>query len=165
MNSLGQNVIIRDIRVSELKMLEDFLYEAIFIPEGYDKPVPHDIIYQPELYSFIEDFGTQPDDHCLVAEVDGNLVGAVWCRIANNYGHVDNTTPNLAISIYKEYRSNGIGTRLMTTMLEKLKNMGYGKVSLSVQKANYALKMYLKTGFEIIDENDEEFIMMNYLKA
>ncbi len=123
MNSLGQNVIIRDIRVSELKMLEDFLYEAIFIPEGYDKPVPHDIIYQPELYSFIEDFGTQPDDHCLVAEVDGNLVGAVWCRIANNYGHVDNTTPNLAISLYKEYRSNGIGTRLMTTMLEKLKNI------------------------------------------
>lgn len=149
---------------NELGRLEDFLYEAIFIPEGYNKPVPRDIIYQPELYSFIENFGTKPDDLCLVAEVDGNLAGAVWCRIADNYGHVDNCTPNLAISLYKEYRSKGIGTKLMTAMLEKLKNRGYGKVSLSVQKANYALKLYQKTGFKIIDENDEEFIMACSLK-
>jgi len=39
-----------------------------------------------------------------VAEVDGKIVGAVWVRIMNDYGHIDNETPSLAISLYKEYR-------------------------------------------------------------
>ena len=43
---------------------------------------------------------------------------------------------------------------------EELKNAGFAQASLAVQKANYAVKMYRKVGFEIIDENDEEFIML-----
>lgn len=37
---------------------------------------------------------------------------------------------------------------------------GYKQVSLSAQKMNYAVHMYLKVGFEIVDENDEEYIMI-----
>ena len=82
----------------------------------------------------------------------------------NDYGHIDDVTPSLAISLYKEYRGLGIGTALMKEMLLLLKSKGYEKVSLSVQKANYAFKMYQKLGFEIIDENEEEYIMVNYLQ-
>ena len=46
------------------------------------------------------------------------------------------------------------------TMLDELKNSGYAKASLAGQKANYAVRMYKKVGFEIIDENEEEYIMM-----
>jgi len=81
----------------------------------------------------------------------------------NDYGHVDDDTPSFAISLYKEYRGLGIGTGLMRRMLGLLKNCGYKKASLAVQKANYAVKMYLRVGFEIIDENDEEYIMMKRL--
>ena len=45
-------------------------------------------------------------------------------------------------------------------MLELLKTQGYEKASLAVQKANYAVRMYEKVGFEVVDENDEEFIMV-----
>lgn len=48
----------------------------------------------------------------------------------------------------------------MKRMLEELKERGYQKTSLAVQKANYAVKMYKNVGFEIIDENEEEYIMM-----
>ena len=65
-----------------------------------------------------------------------------------------------AISLYEEYRGKGIGTELMYKMLELLKNKNYKKASLAVQKANYAVKMYKKVGFEIVDENDEEYIMV-----
>ncbi len=65
-----------------------------------------------------------------------------------------------AISLYKEYRNHGIGTRLMTTMLDELRRQGYRQASLAVQKANYAVRMYLSVGFEIIDENEEEYIML-----
>ena len=149
---------IREIRKNEYSILFDFLYEAIFIPEGMDKP-PKSIIEQPELQVYIEDFGKE-DDWCLVAEVKGKIVGAVWVRIMDDYGHIDDETPSFAISLYEEYRNMGIGTALMRDMLEFLKNKGYRRTSLSVQKVNYAVRMYQKVGFEVVDENEEEYIMV-----
>lgn len=149
---------IREIRENEYCILSEFLYEAIFIPEGTEKP-PKSIIEQPELQVYIADFG-KSDDWCLVAEVKEKIVGAVWVRIMNDYGHIDDETPSFAISLYEEYRNMGIGTALMRDMLEFLKNKGYKQTSLSVQKANYAVRMYQKVGFEVIDENEEEYIMV-----
>lgn len=153
------NYLIRKIRKSEYNILSDFLYEAIFIPEGVEAP-PKSIINQPELQLYISDFGKQKSDICFVAEVENKIVGAVWVRIMNDYGHIDNDTPSFAISLFEEYRNNGIGTAMMKTMLNELKNEGYKKASLAVQKNNYAVKMYKNVGFETIDENDEEYIML-----
>lgn len=156
---MEQGITIRELRENEVDLLKDFLYEAIFIPEGVEPP-DRDIIEQPELKVYYDAFGTLKGDHCLVADVGGQVAGAVWTRIMNDYGHVDDETPSFAISLYKEYRGQGIGSQLMAKMLELLKNQGYQKVSLSVQKANYAVKMYQKAGFKTIDENEEEYIMV-----
>ncbi|MDD6038919.1 MAG: hypothetical protein PUD20_09025, partial [bacterium] len=127
---------IRKLRPDEVGLLDNFLYEAIFIPEGVEAP-PQDIIKQPELQVYVEDFGMREGDICFVAEVDradiadeeaclsgrvtmvdeeaclvygsdrpGNdtgslVVGAVWVRIMNDYGHVDDETPSFAISLLK----------------------------------------------------------------
>ena len=80
----------------------------------------------------------------------------------NDYGHIDDATPSFAISLYKEYRGWGIGTALMQEMLCILKRRGYQQASLAVQKENYAVKLYKKVGFEIVDENEEEYIMVCY---
>lgn len=158
------NYNIRKIREDEYKLLNDFIYEAIFIPEGVEPP-PKSIINQPDLQVYISNFGKEKDDICFVAEADGKVVGAVWVRDMNDYGHIAEGVPSFAISLYKEYRNFGIGTRLMETMLSELKNRGYERTSLAVQKANYAVRMYKKVGFEIIDENDEEYIMVCELKS
>jgi ribosomal protein S18 acetylase RimI-like enzyme len=73
---------------------------------------------------------------------------------------VDENTPELAISLFKEYRNLGIGTRLMKQMIDFLQEKGYQQTSLSVQKANYAVSLYKKLGYEIVDENDEDYIMV-----
>ena len=153
---------IRKIQKQEYPLLDNFLYEAIFVPEGIEPP-PKTIITSPELQVYVEHFGESKDDLGLAAEVGGKIVGAVWVRIMNDYGHIDEETPSLAISLYKEYRSFGIGTAMMKEILALLKSHGYSRVSLSVQKANYAAKMYLKIGFEIIRENEEEYIMVYHL--
>ena len=150
---------IRKINDHEIPILDEFLYEAIFLPEG-EEPPSRDIIYQPDLQVYVKDFGKQKDDHCLVAEVDGKIVGAVWVRIMNDYGHIEARTPSLAISLYPKYRNHGIGTHLMQEMLQLLKDEHYTQVSLSVQKANYAYKMYKKVGFEVVKENEEEYLMV-----
>ena len=156
------NILIRQMKTDEYHLLSDFLYEAIFVPEGAQPP-PKDIILAPELQVYIADFGHQKDDLCFVAEADGRVAGAVWVRDMQDYGHIEDGIPSFAIALYKEYRGQGIGTALMTRMLDELRDRGYPKASLSVQKANRAVKLYLASGFEILRETDEEYIMVCHL--
>jgi ribosomal protein S18 acetylase RimI-like enzyme len=153
------NIEIRKWKDGEQAFLEDFLYEAIFIPEGVEAP-SREIIQLPELQVYITDFGKKPDDICFLAEADGKVAGAVWVRVMEDYGHLEEGVPSFAISLYKEYRNQGIGTALMERMLQELSIRGYEKASLAVQKANYAVRMYRKVGFEIVGENEEEYLMM-----
>ena len=162
MNKTGTEngaVRIRELRSDEAALLEAFVYEAIFIPLGMEKP-SGDIIRLPELRLYYENFGSGKADYCLAAEVNQTVIGAAWSRIMNDYGHVDEKTPSLAIALYEDYRGRGIGTRLMRKLLELLKEKGYKQASLSVQKENYAVNMYRKLGFHVIRETDEEFIMI-----
>ncbi len=151
-------ILIRPIMPEEVSALDDFLYEAIFVPQGVDSP-PRSIIENDDLQVYVRNFGDSPHDHCLVAESEGKIVGAVWARIMDDYGHIDNQTPSLAISLFKEYRGQGIGTQLLRQMLDLLRQKGYGQVSLSVQKENYALQMYQKAGFHVVADRGEEVLM------
>lgn len=155
--------VIRELLPSEIPVLEDFLYLAIF-QRDETNPLPKSIIAEPALHVFIADFGQQ-DDHCLLAETtDGQIIGAVWARILageiKGFGYIDAATPEFAISIRKEYRNKGIGSELMRAMLARLKSKGYQQCSLAVQKDNYAFKMYQKLGFRVIGESEEEYIML-----
>ena len=93
-------------------------------------------------------------------EIQGNVVGAIWVRIMNDYGHIDSDTPSLAMSVYQKYRGLGIGTSLLKELLQLERLPGYSKISLSVQTRNYAVKIYKKVGFTVVDENSEEYIMV-----
>ena len=157
------NFKIREIKPIEYYVLENFLYEAIYIPEGVELP-PKSIIEKPELQVYVKDFGKFKDDKCLVAEVDGKIIGAIWSRIMNDYGHIDDETPSLAMSIYKNFRGRGIGTKLLNEMIKFLQALNYKAVSLSVQKKNFAVKIYKRAGFKIFLENDDDYIMTRNLK-
>ena len=94
------------------------------IREGMAAP-PKSIIGQSEQQVYLTDFGKKKEGVGLVAEVDTKVIGAVWVRIMNDYGHVDDATPSFAISLYKEFRGLGTGTSPMKEMLCILKQRGY----------------------------------------
>ena len=153
------NTIIRQIRPDEYSLLQEFVYQAIYIPEGM-KPPPRSVVDLPELQVYIAGFGTQPSDYCLVAEITGTVVGAAWSRIMQDYGHIDDRTPSLAISLLPEYRGLGIGTQLLRSLLLLLQGNGYLRLSLSVQKDNPALRLYERAGFQILAEKGTEYLML-----
>ena len=90
-----------------------------------------------DIYVYIADFGKE-NDLCLVAELDEKIVGAVWTRIwygeVKGFRNIDDRIPKFAVSLYKEYRNQGIATALMKNMLCLLKEYGYDQTSLAVQK-------------------------------
>lgn len=154
---------IRLMNQAEYPRLKDFLYEAIYIPEGAAPP-PKSVVELPEMQVYICGFGKREHDRAFAALVNGDIVGAVWVRIMNDYGHIDPKTPSLAIALKKPYRGCGIGTALLQKMLCDLAARGYEKVSLSVQKANAAVRLYQKLGFAIVNQNQEEYIMATALE-
>lgn len=157
------DIVIREIKSHEIPLLTDFLYEAIFQPDNKPK-ISRTVLQDPMIWAYVDRFGTRPGDFCLVALVDGVIVGAAWSRNGCSYGKVDDTTPELAISLYPEYRNKGIGSRLLASLLETLIEKGFGKVSLSVDKTNYAVKMYHKSGFVTIEEREHDYLMVKNLK-
>ena len=70
------------------------------------------------------------------------------------------TTPSLAISLLPEYRGLGIGTQLLRALLLLLRENGYRRVSLSVQKENSALRLYQRMGFHTVAEKGTEYLML-----
>jgi len=157
---------IRQILREEYPVLEDFLYNSIFLPPDAE-PAPREIIFEPEIFVYIKDFGGK-DDCCIVAELDGIIIGAAWTRIIPAYGHIDNKTPELAISVLPSFRGQGIGSEIMKMLFELLRERGYQQTSLSVQKDNPAVRFYERLGYEITGEridhaNHEDFLMIKYL--
>jgi ribosomal protein S18 acetylase RimI-like enzyme len=128
-----------------------------------EEPLPRDIIKKPEIDSAIRDFGKKPDDFCLFAELNGKTVGGAWMRISDDepksYGHIDSETPELAIAVFKPYQKLGIGRELMRHLIDSAFKK-YKQLSLSVDKRNYAVKMYKELGFEIVKENEQDYVMV-----
>jgi ribosomal protein S18 acetylase RimI-like enzyme len=155
------------MRESDHVCLQEFLYQAIFIPEGMEPP-PRSVINDPEIFIYIKDFGTQQGDLGVVAEQNGLIIGAAWTRIIPAYGHINDETPELAISIFPEFRGYGVGTKLMKKLFEVLRQNGYTQTSLSVQKNNPAVWFYQRLGYEISGDRldhagHEDYLMLKEL--
>ncbi|MCL2699456.1 MAG: GNAT family N-acetyltransferase [Defluviitaleaceae bacterium] len=161
------NIQTRHIQPTDYPVLEDFLYNAIYIPEGEEWP-PREVIFEPEIYIYVKDFGLDSDCGA-VAEHDGKIIGAAWTRIIPAYGHLDENTPELAISVLPDCRGQNVGTMLMNHLFELLRERGYKRTSLSVQQNNPAVRFYERLGYKITDEKldhagHEDYIMVKELK-
>ena len=159
---------VRHIRQNEWPLLEDFLYEAIYIPEGFEGEVPRSVIYDdPKCRDAYLGFGTLPDDRAVVAVAEGKVVGACWVRTTDESGHIDAETPSFSISLYRQYRDRGIGGAMMGALLGELREAGYARASLSVQKENRALRLYERMGFRIVGDgfDETEWLMVRDLQA
>ncbi len=162
------NARVRLMRTSDHLCLPEFLYQGIFIPEGVEPP-PRSIINDPQIFAYIKDFGTKSGDLGVVADQNGQVVGAAWTRIIPGFGHINDEIPELAISILPEFRGYGIGTKLLKKLFVVLRGNGFVRTSLSVQKDNPAVGLYKRLGYRITEEKldhvgNEDFIMVRDLR-
>lgn len=152
-------VQVRDIAAQEIPLLDDFLYESIFVPEGQE-PFPRSILNKPEFRAYVEDFGKRAGDIGVVAEVDGEIAGAAWARLIHGYGFLYEGVPEIAIALWPQWRGQGVGTQLLGGLIERLREAGFPAVSLSAQRANRAIHLYQRLGFVEKGGDEEEALML-----
>jgi GNAT superfamily N-acetyltransferase len=108
-------------------------------------------------------------DTAVIALENGFPVGAAWYRLFRadepGYGYVDEKTPELAIAVVPSKRGHGIGDELLKALLQKARDGGFAKLSLSVEPGNPARKLYERHGFEVVDEGAEAWKMVAHLAS
>lgn len=154
--------VIRELAPADFPHMKEFLYHAIFVPPGEEAP-PREIIEHPAVYVYIDGYGEKRGDCGVIAEVDGRRVGAAWARIIPAFGHIDDATPELAISVLPGYRGRSIGAMMMARLFDLLREGGFSRTSLAVQKRNAAVRFYRRLGYVDVGESEQEFIMVKDL--
>jgi ribosomal protein S18 acetylase RimI-like enzyme len=91
--------------------------------------------------------GMIENDHPFFVVLDGEtVVGWVFVRPARL--PVSAHVGDLVMGLLKDYRGQGLGTKLIQTAIEKAKNMGFLRIELEVFPHNTAgLALYEKVGF------------------
>ena len=88
-------------------------------------------------YSFNPDF-------CLVAEIDGRIVGDIFCRIQRYKLEL------ASLAIHPDYRRSGIGSMLINEVATQARMFAIRKIGLEVRETNSsALAFWQKMGFSI----------------
>ncbi|OJJ17941.1 hypothetical protein BKI52_29230 [marine bacterium AO1-C] len=157
----------RKIASEEISFLREMLYESLFVPEGAE-PFDKSILEQPQIARYIQGWGNSPNDvACVAVSAEGNLIGAIWGRTftkeAPGYGFVDEQTPEIGMAVKEGYRSQGIGTQLISEITQVYQDMGVEALSLSVNKQNKAKYLYEILGFETVRENGDTLVMKKEL--
>lgn len=130
---------IRPLGPGDAALLGEFAYLAVHVPPG-QPPYPRDILDIPAIRQYAETWGRAGDIGFVACEGE-RVVGAAWIRLLigepKGFGYVDDETPELAMSLVKEYRGQGIGTSLLARVLEHAAER-YPGVCLSVDDDNPA---------------------------
>lgn len=155
------NIHIKVAGKEDQEFLYEMLYQSIYQPPGTAKP-DRGIIRLPEISKYVEHWG-RPGDYALIAlDAHGNQLGAVWLRYFSSdnsgYGYVSDDIPEIGIAVQEAQRGKGIGSVLLEELLTKTKQQ-VPSISLSVQRANPAMRLYEKFGFYVWSEADGAVIM------
>lgn len=161
------NVVVRVTTADDEPFMWEMLYEAVhWSTEGAGpKPPPQELLSEPGLRRYIEGWGKKNDT--AVVALDGKYgekVGAAWYRLFSaddpGYGFVDEATPEIAIAVALDRRGAGIGSQLLSALMNSARSGGLDALSLGVQKGNHAaIKLYEKNGFVRSRDDGRAWIM------
>jgi ribosomal protein S18 acetylase RimI-like enzyme len=133
---------------------ESFMWRQLALtarlPPAEPPPV-ESVKADPGMMAYLAGWG-RPGDRGVVAEVDGEPVGAAWFRLFDpghpGYGFVDAQIPEISIGVQAAWRHRGVGRALLEALVETARSEGHDALSLSVDAQNVpALALYRSVGF------------------
>ena len=135
-----------------MRFLRDMLRHAYYwrLDEDRERPV----------YRYVQNWG-RPGDAGVIALQGPHPAGAAWYRLfserAPGFGFVDEQTPELTLAVVPSRRGGGVGTEMLTALLERARTDGYRGVSLSAARAQ--TPYYARFGFEEVRETPSAVTM------
>ena len=149
-------IFLRPGTPEDIIFLREMLFEAAYWRPDQERPSLEAGLARADLVYLLADWGRE-GDMAVISIVDKQPVSAAWYRFwgpeqHSMVGYVSPTMPELGIALRAKYRGQGIGHRLLKSLLETTKAQGLEGVSLSVEVDNPAANLYRQHGFTIVAE-------------
>ncbi|MEQ1639112.1 MAG: GNAT family N-acetyltransferase [Methylococcales bacterium] len=145
---------LREARLEDEQFLWEAQYHAALLE--YDSEPMVAVRSNPILANYVDGWG-RTGDIGIIAEHENKLLGAAWFRLfpedSKGWGWIDEKTPEVSIAVLPELRQRGIGTSMLTRLLEiacKENEM----LSLAVRSTNPAVRLYQRLGFRVLPERN-----------
>ena len=155
---VGENRwVIRRATAEDGAFLADMLVEATNWSAEWKKKSRRRVLSAPATAHYIAGW-PRDTDLGVIAEADGAPVGAAWLRFLPaadpGYGFVAPDVPELTIGVAGDWRGRGVGRALLRALAGQARSAGFRQISLSVERKNFAQKLYLSEGYQVVDSSD-----------
>ena len=158
------NIHLRESQYSDVPFLREMLYEAVFWRASANKPSFDEGLAYPDVRNSLANWGERDGDTAVVAITNSIPIGASWYRYwtddNNINGYIDEVTPVLVIGVHRDYRYQGIGTKMLAWLIDYASQHAIQKISLNVSKDNYALNLYRQQSFLEYADKGDAFLMV-----
>ncbi|UOZ04611.1 GNAT family N-acetyltransferase [Amycolatopsis sp. WQ 127309] len=144
---------LREATRDDGNFLTDMLVAAVNWSPEWKKKSRRRVLLAPDTAHYVAGW-PRPDDLGVVAEADGERVGAAWLRFFTaddpGYGFVAADVPELSIGVVAAWRGRGVGRALLRAVEGGAVEAGIERISLSVERKNFAQRLYLAEGYEVV---------------
>lgn len=165
-NEQGAGYTIRPAAAGDAGFLAEMLTEAVnwsaqWRPKSRDR-----ILSAPDTAHYVAGW-PRDTDLGVLAEADGQPVGAAWLRFLPatdpGYGFVAADVPELTIGVAAGWRGQGVGRALLRAIADLARDRGIARISLSVERENYAQRLYLSEGYRVVESGAQSDTMIKDL--
>jgi GNAT superfamily N-acetyltransferase len=132
--------------------LGDMVVEAANWRPGAARP-KHQILTAPEHSRYVSGWKRPSDAGFVALDPSGEPIGAAWYRLLPRsdpgLGYVGTGVPELIIGVRPIWRAHGVGRTLLQALAQQARAHGYARLSLSVERGNFAVALYRSEGFAV----------------
>ncbi|MET0480162.1 MAG: GNAT family N-acetyltransferase [Mycetocola sp.] len=158
---------LREATGSDARFLGDMLVEASeWMPSRSRSRV--DVLADPKTAKYIAGWKRPGDAGTVAIDSTGTPLGACWYRLRPahdpGYGFVAAGVPELTLGVVPVWRAQGIGRALLNAVVAQARASGHTRISLSVERANYAQRLYVSEGFHTVLAGENADTMVRILR-
>lgn len=115
----------------------------------------HEVLGHPEHRRYIAGWMRPADAGFVAVDAEGHPIGAAWYRMLPRsdpgFGFVGTAVPEMIIGVQPIWRAHGVGRMLLRRLLGSARERGHPRISLSVERDNFARLLYRSEGFVVVD--------------
>jgi len=155
----GSSWIIRRATAEDCEFLINMLVKAVNWSPEWKPMTRRRVLSDPRTAHYIAAW-PRDTDVGMIAEAASQPVGAAWVRyfLADDpgYGFVAPDVPELTVGVAAPWRGRGVGRALLRATAASAAQAGIMRISLSVERKNFARGLYLSEGYAVIDASDPQ---------
>lgn len=149
---MPSSFVVRPAVQADGVFLGDMVVEAANWSQGGARP-KHQVLTSPEHSRYVSGWMRPSDSGFVALDLHGEPIGAAWMRLLPRtdpgFGYVGTGVPELIIGVRPIWRAHGVGRTLLQRLCDEARTQGFARVSLSVERGNFAVSLYRSEGFAV----------------